>query len=789
MRLVAMKMLFVLLGSFCLFSLWAAEPANLALGKKVIYAVAPDKPTDPDCTKLTDGKINLPPDAGKNSANEYFDELRQNYSGRETMSDKLTAGWHWKGSKDTEYGLALAVDLGKAEVLSKIRLRAATFTRYMYRFSLPREVIAVGSMDGENFYKIGTVAKVTSELAEDLPRDAVKLKVYEKTNQWRTFTIDAEGVEARYVGLIIKPEGFMFYCDEMQVLAGKNRNAERNKKLYAAENRQRFAIGKGLASKDEVVFAPYDGELVVPEDNFFAPQILYFRDYRTGKVKQQYTLYMTLPQEVELVQTKLFKAQFTVSENLFSNNTKTLTITPKKHGYKANLGRLLNGKYLGPIYFKLNKKLPENATATFAVRAEDKFYTPVTVPVRSLKFPTETPGKQPFSVSLTWMPEVYAMDWPDFMNVYKTCGFNGVPVFPYQWGYMKADRASFSDENMRKFAEQVREHGMDVIQVESALHAIVWKGQEPCTYEGAKGFCISYRGERFQKHLEDLKRASSVVKPAMVIWDIELIGRSFGGSINNILKCDRCGKGVKESGLSVKDYILKCGSDIYALLRQAHCQGAGYTPKFGQYDVFAGQSELLKHAYHYAWDFDGNYPKVLDLSMPALYSAGLFDVNHSRVRDQYRRLQKNWVTSCWVTPGVYGYCAPKKMEHLIYEHILNGGNVMVYSMYEMRTPRQLYYYAKALQTLGRYRELMHSGKVDLNFAVNNDKVAVTRFASGKEALIYIANYSSPETESFKLDLPAGSKVAAASRTVDVKSGKNVLKLAPSEFVLIHTPLK
>ena len=129
------------------------------------------------------------------------------------------------------------------------------------------------------------------------------------------------------------------------------------------------------------------------------------------------------------------------------------------------------------------------------------------------------------------------------------------------------------------------------------------------------------------------------------------------------------------------------------------------------------------------------------------------------------------------------------MEHLIYEHILNGGNVMIYSMYEMRTPRQLYYYAKALQTLGRYRELMHSGKVDLGFAVNNDKVAVTRFASGKEALIYIANYSSPEIESFELDLPAGSKVAAASRTLNVNKGKNVLKLAPSEFVLIHTPLK
>ena len=782
-----MRFFFALLALFSVFAL-SAEPVNLALGKKVIYAVAPDKPTDPDCSKLTDGKINLPPKADKNAANEYFDELRQDYSGSATMSDKLTVGWHWKGSKDTEYGLALAVDLGKAEVLSKVRLRAASFTNYMYRFSLPREVIAVGSMDGENFYYIGRVSKVTSELPEDLPADAVKLKVYEKCNQWRTFAIDAEGIEARYVGLIVKPEGFMFYCDEFQVIAGNKRNDERNKKLYAADNRQRFAIGKGLAAKDEVVFCPHDGELVVPEDDFFAPQLLYFRDFRSGKVKKEYTLYMTLPNAVELVQTKLFKAQFSVTENR-SGNTKTLTLTPKQHNYKPNLGRLLGGKYLGPIYFRLNGKLPAGAVATFAVRAEDKFYTPVTVPVRSLKFPANIPGKQPFSASITWMPEVYAMDWPNFMQSYKLCGFNGVPIFPYQWHYMKPARGTKFVEEARDFAESVRRNDMDVIQVESAIHAMVWRGEQPCTYKGAKVFCMSYRGERFQKHLADLKHASSIIKPAMVIWDIELVGRSFGGNINNILKCERCSKGVKESRLSVPDYILKCGNEIYSLLRQAHTEGAGYAPKFGQYDVFAGQKELLKHAYHYAWDFDSNYPHTLDLAMPALYSAGLFDVNHNRVRDQYSRIQKNWVTSCWVTPGVYGYCAPKKMEHLIYEHILNGGNIMLYSLYEMRTPRQMYYFAKAFQTLGMYRELMQQGNPDLQFNISNKKLASTRFASANEALIYVANYSSPETESFELSLPAGSKIAAASRSVKAAAGKNTFKLAPAEFVLIHTPLK
>ena len=199
--------------------------------------------------------------------------------------------------------------------------------------------------------------------------------------------------------------------------------------------------------------------------------------------------------------------------------------------YKPHLGKLLAGKQIGPLYFRLAGKLADNASATFAVRAGDKFYTPVTVPVRSLKFPQNTPGKQPFSASITWMPEVYAMDWPDFVNVYRKTGFNGVPIFPYQWHYMKPARGSGFVEESRSFAEKVRKHNMDIIQVESAIHAIVWRGEQPCTYKGAKVFCMSYRGERFQKHLEDLKNASKLIKPAMVIWDIELVGKSFGGNM------------------------------------------------------------------------------------------------------------------------------------------------------------------------------------------------------------------------------------------------------------------
>ena len=76
----------------------------------------------------------------------------------------------------------------------------------------------------------------------------------------------------------------------------------------------------------------------------------------------------------------------------------------------------------------------------------------------------------------------------------------------------------------------------------------------------------------------------------------------------------------------------------------------------------------------------------------------------------------------------------------------------------------------------------------MSFGVENKNVAVTRFASKKEALIFIANYSSPDTETVTLSLPEGSTVVSSSRQVSLSAGANALKLAPTDFILIHTPL-
>ena len=758
----------------------AGNEIDLARGKKVFYAVEPDNPKDSTPSKLTDGKINLPPGA-RRAGGDYFDESRRDYTGKGTMSAVRTVGWHWAGSKDTEYGLAIAVDLEKTGPVGKIRLRAASLTRSMYRFSLPREFIAAVSTDGQDFYQVGTVCKVTSSGMSHLQPGCTALKVRETRNFWQTIEFDARGAEARYVGIIVKPEGFMFYLDELEVFSAPA-DAAADRAVRTPENRIPFSIGHGLARTDSAVFRPYENYLAVPEDGLCAPEILYFRDFRRLKGKRDYRFEITLPAGVELVRTPLLAAQFKITQSETKAGGRHYLLTVKAHPFKANLGRLLNAKYLGPFYFRSTGPVTPGSSAHFALSDGKERFTPVSVPVRTVKFPVVR-ADQPFSASITWMPEVYSMDWPDFLNVCRNSGFNSVPFFPYYWETMrKIDPAAFSEETMKKRADRVRQAGLQVIQVESALHAMIWKGEIPCTYPGARRLCLSYRGERYQQYLKRLEGSSRTLRPEIVVWDIELAGASIGGNPANIAKCERCAAGMKRTGLGPQQYLYRCGEELYREMRAAHAAGCGKPFRLGQYDVFAGQP-----AYHRVWRFRENYPEILQLSMPALYSAGLFDVNHRRVRQQYKALGRNFVTSAWVTPGVYGYCAPEKMEHLVYEHVLNGGNLMIYSIYELRTPMQLYYFACGFKTLSAFTGLLRRGKPDPDYSCGNPALAATRFSAPDEELIYVANYSSPEKESFELDLPAGG--------VEVRSGKKLapgkhrFSLASVEMILIHSKRK
>lgn len=747
----------------------AADTRNLALGKKVYYSIAPDNPSDAPQSKLTDGKKNVrsvsaAPDGNSSTS---FDEQKANYS--DTMDNSLTAGWHFKFYGRENLGMNMCIDLGQSEKLGKSILRAGSFTKSMYRFSLPREFTISVSEDGQNFYRVGTAKKITSVGSDEIAPGEKVLKLYEDRNRWVEIEFDLNGISARYVGLTVKPEGFMFYLDEWEIFAGNPKTPDRN--IYTPANRERFAVGNGLAARDSVVFQPTEKIFYIPE-NLFVPTFFDFGDYRPEKTKEPYQFVIDLPQGVELHESYLLKNQFKIEKE----GTRYI-LTPRNTGkhFKRYFGRLLGEYSFGPLYFKTNGKVADNATATFFCRIGKTDFTPAVRPVKTLLFPVVDNRLPPFC-AITWMTDFYTMDWPDFLRSYAALGFNAVPYFPRNWPLMQdlPETPYSPSEHIR----QSRAAGMRIIQNESPLHTMKNLTKSCCTYKGAKGFCPSYRGEYYQEHLRELAENSKAVQPDYLIWDIELMHSSFAGKPENIMKCERCAAGVAKSGKTPQEYLFECGLEIQRDLYNA-AKGA-VSGKFlaGQYDVFAGQKN-----YQQIWQFDRAYPKYIQLSMPAAYTAGLFDVNHRIAQRDYQLLAEKWRSTSWVTSGTYGYCSPRKMEAMVYEQLLNGANLCIYSFNEFTTPLQLYYLSRGLGNISLFRSLMERGKPDVDFQVDNPKLACSRFADDRETLVFIANYSSPDVETFTLNPP--KKAERIDRPGELAPGKQQIKLGPAEFALFH----
>lgn len=761
--------LFTMIMALGLLAARAETPPNLALGKPVFYSLAPDNPQDTTPSKLTDGKKNVrlvaETTAGANAA--AFDEQRSNYT--ETMNNDQTVGWHFKFYGRENLGVNLCIDLGQPEKLGRTVLRAGSFTETVFRFSLPREFQVVVSNDGENFYRAGTIRKITTFGADAIAAGEHVLKVREDRNQWHEIELDLTGISARYVGMTVRPEGFMFYLDEWEIFAGDPKAPD--KTVFAPEKRERFAIGNGLATRDAVVFQPTHPTFYVPE-NINVPTVFDFGDYRSQRSKEPYQFVMDLPPGVTLVESAFLKHQFDLQQE---GNRYVLTPSDSAKKFKRGMGVMLGEYALGPLYFRATGTLAADAQAVFFCRIGAVDYTPSVHPVKSLLFPVVENRLPPFC-AITWMTDFDQANWPDFLRSYSALGFNAMPYFP-RYVEILNGYPDISWQLTEQVA-QARAAGMRIIQNESPLHTMKNLGKVSCTYEGAKGFCPSYRGEHYQLHLQELAACCRALQPDYVFWDIEMMHRSFGGKPQNIMACERCAAAVAKSGKTPEDYLYDCGEEI---LRDLHNAAAGAITRpfqVGQYDLYAAQEH-----YQHFWMFSRAYPKSVQLSMPAAYTAGLFDVNHQKAQQEYRRLGQKWLASMWVTSGTYGYCSPHKMEALVYEQLLNGGNLCIYSFSEFTTPLQLYTMSKGLKTLSPFQELLERGKPDIDFKVGNDHLAVSRFATEDEALLFIANYSSPENETLTLNLP--TQATRLDQPGTLPPGQHRLNLGPAEFMLYH----
>ncbi len=762
-----MKITSALLTAVFMLSAGAGEQ-NLALGKKVFYSIAPDNPKDLPQSKLTDGKKNARKFAANTDAGTTFDEQRLDYN--DVRDDALTVGWHRSTYGREAIGVSVCIDLEKVENLGRCILRAGSFTGAMYRFSLPREFILLVSNDGQNFYRVDTVKKLTSFGHDNIESADRLLKLQENRNRWIDIEFDLSGISARYVGVIVKPEGFMFYLDEFEVFSGA---ASAGKDVMIPGNRYNFPVGNGLAAQDAIVFKPSHDIFHIPE-NTFVPTFLSFADYRPAKSKEPYQFVIELPPGATLHRTYLLRNQFNVAEK-----DGKYVLTPKNTGkhFKRYNGEMLGEYSLGPLYFRATGDIAEGSVAKFYCRVGNTDFSSAVCPVRSLRIPV-VENKLPGMYAITWMLDYYSLDWPEFYKSYTALGFNSMPFFPRYWSTMSdLPEAPFKPV---QYIGEAHRNNLKIIQNESPLHTIKEKKETACMYEGAKGFCPSYRGEFYQNHLRELSDNFRALQADYLIWDIELMNQSIGGKAQNILKCERCADAVAKSGKTPEEYLLDCGEEILRDLYNAAAAQIKHPFLTGQYDVFAGQK-----SYHHLWKFDRAYPKYLQLSMPAAYTAGLFNINHRIAQNDYSLLGQKWISTVWVTPGTYGYCSPHKMEAMVYEQALNGGNLCIYSFNNFTTPLQMFYLTRGLSNICRYPQLFESGKPEIDFAVDNPELTCSRFGNDKETLIFVANYSSPNNETFTFELTKGS--LRLDREEKLAAGKQRITLRPAEFILLYCP--
>jgi len=139
----------------------------------------------------------------------------------------------------------------------------------------------------------------------------------------------------------------------------------------------------------------------------------------------------------------------------------------------------------------------------------------------------------------------------------------------------------------------------------------------------------------------------------------------------------------------------------------------------------------------------------------------------------------------WLSAGTYGEFAPKLMEAMVLESLLNGSRGITYYWFGDFDAEDFYYHAKALSRLSLYERLLLNGR-PVSYQGDNPNLHYTAFASKNEALILVGNYKNDPNGKTELVLPfpVVNSVQVDGKPVSFQNGKISLTVPPGEFKLI-----
>ncbi len=700
--------------------LWSerTKGENLALGKEVHFSAPPAyhlTKSDSDAHDLTDGKL---------SANSH-DMI---WWGKDAVG--------WFGGDGADNGINLLLDLGEVQNVEKIVIRClGGASQNTLRF--PKRFDLLVSKDGKDYYRAASMQKLMpAEMARSNFSDSYFL---EENGKAYVYPFELKvNAEARYIGLTLTSATGGLFSDELAVIRGDARNSGFNG-IYQRE--------KEAFHMEGVIIRPRLDSFDVPV-GLDVPNFMVIRDMRLPERRgDELVLHVEAPAGLALTSPEPRSVEkFTALDG----TEKVRIAVPVKE-------RPWSNQQINPLFFRLEKPLLENARAVFYTISGTQEPIRTELPIKSIAIPA-VPEFKRFHISLAWMGEKNALEWPEFFDAWGKLGFNAVSTFPRYW----TAKNSYAD-----LLTEARKRGYKVIMNESPLHVMKEaQGKDSeiyCQVKNLQGLCPSYRGELYRKEIDRVERMAENSRPDYVFMDIE----AWYNSDTTAKSCARCLEAQKKSGLPMEQYAKEAVTGILKDLHDAIVRGSEKMgiarPVIGAYGMHPSAPDRSQMV----MNFQMIFPKYVDIAQPSLYYGSYISRIRETIRNDYKILKERRSIP-WLTAGTYGEFDPHYLEFIVLEAFMNGVSGITYYIYsDFDTPQDFFYHAKALSLLAPYETLLADGQM-VELETSNPAITVSAWQKDGEMLILAGNYALAD-EKINLKLPY-SKV---SQVKDLRDGGRI----------------
>ncbi len=707
---------------------------NLAIGQTYLFSAIPSY-------RLTNNETDL---------QDLTDGLLTSRADDKIWFDAGACAWHG----DAHVNIRL--DLGEVQPIAEIGIRLLGGAE-QGGLKFPAEVVVMVSDDGQSWGQVGRFVKpVAGKEADDQfgmpPEEGVAY-----TYPLRFVDLNTAG---RYVAFMIGGDAAFIASDEMWVLKGEYDLAGADRGTpYGGD----FVVHNFQAGG---VTAFFPKARIYACDNVQSYQTLQGFDNRPEPKSQPAELIVDLPDGVTLRRWKLNQRfggtlvdAFETEQIADGDRTFTRYIVPTRGIYIKNWGTL---------FFQTEWEDGRSGPMRLGCRWEGGEQEPEDYTIEAVHIYPVTPPKR-LHMSIAWMTQMFWQDWPDFIETYRSCGFNAVPLVPRY--APKPDTDGF-----QKYLDDVaacREAGLQMVNNSSPIHAIVGQKKDHpevmCQLADGPGPmpCPSYRGELWNAEVEVVAQRYAWTKAEWMLYDCEAYS-GYGYRAEMAKGCTRCQAAFAERGGVWEKFIADQAAEFYRAVHERIQELApGVQFQAGAYGVKPGE------VYHGVWDWDILYPDLHQFSMPSMYG-----FRPGSIGDSVRKLRELMTANDiipWLQPGDLGEMPAEYIRAMLLEALFNGGRGVAYYTSKGFDGADLRAVSEAVAIAQPIEDMIMDGQLlDVDeFRCEREGVRLGGIRAGDQVALLVSEYDSPTGVECTVQLPEGVTGEVHELTPDGKQPAQV----------------